>query len=385
MTPISPCQITVTQIAVTTVTKVVVGYWSYRRAASCATSFAAPSLHLAGKKKLREQRKLEGERKRKREQQSPSESHTQTPPTITGRTEFSSVEGKPIITRHGGYIFSLVSRQRFGVQLRVRGYRYWGRHGHFKPSCLTVSIGAGEYQFFCFGLSSTGFNGLLILADTFNSRENHDVPFSIEAPVFIRNQLLNGDSNRLHQCIYDVDVTSDSQWPARLLRIEPRGIVSSVEFEETMRGEFAALSYCWGTASELEKNPPFKALTSNLQQLRSGVPASMLPRTIREAVLVCTNLDIRFIWVDSLCILQDSESDWQRESTKMETICSLSKVTIIAASSTSCHSGFLGELLDSINLFTSKEPDFQISARDAYGTGFHGDPTDRNDPLEDRG
>jgi len=158
-----------------------------------------------------------------------------------------------------------------------------------------------------------------------------------------------------------------------------------VNFHDTMRGEFAALSYCWGSASELERNPPYKAVTSNLGELQSGIPISILPRTIREAVVVCSSLKIQYLWVDSLCILQDSEADWQAEALKMETVHSLSKVTIIAASSTSCHSGFLGNSSRRIDLFTAEDAVFQISARNSVGTGFHGNPGFKNDPLEDRG
>ena len=42
-----------------------------------------------------------------------------------------------------------------------------------------------------------------------------------------------------------------------------------------------------------------------------------LPRTYRDAVSACRYLGLRYLWIDSLCILQDSKADWQVESPKM--------------------------------------------------------------------
>jgi len=69
----------------------------------------------------------------------------------------------------------------------------------------------------------------------------------------------------------------------------------------------------------------------------------------------------------------------------MGIVYSLSKVTIIAASSTSCHSGFLSDSRGRIDLFASREPVFQICARLYSGTGFHADLNSKADPLASRG
>jgi hypothetical protein len=45
-----------------------------------------------------------------------------------------------------------------------------------------------------------------------------------------------------------------------------------------------------------------------------------LPKTFREAVLVANSLGVNYIWIDSLCILQDSDVDWKAESSMMDTI-----------------------------------------------------------------
>jgi hypothetical protein len=47
---------------------------------------------------------------------------------------------------------------------------------------------------------------------------------------------------------------------------------------------------------------------------------SSLPKTFQDAVLITRKLDVRYLWIDSLCIVQDSTADWQKESAVMEAI-----------------------------------------------------------------
>ena len=55
-----------------------------------------------------------------------------------------------------------------------------------------------------------------------------------------------------------------------------------------------------------------------------------LPKTFRDAVTITRNLGIRYLWIDSLCIIQDSEEDWIRESSRMGRIYRDAAVTIFA-------------------------------------------------------
>lgn len=154
-----------------------------------------------------------------------------------------------------------------------------------------------------------------------------------------------------------------------------------------MPGQYAALSYCWGSASELASNPPYKATTSTIQALRSGIDTSKLPLTIQQALWVCKKLEIEYIWVDSLCVIQDSLQDWEVEATKMATVYSMSKVTIIAATSTSCHSGFLGIKRSQDQLRASLGSPFQLTVTPVCISGFHkyNFVHHPHDPLDARG
>jgi hypothetical protein len=60
---------------------------------------------------------------------------------------------------------------------------------------------------------------------------------------------------------------------------------------------------------------------------------SSLPATVRDAVIICRHLEIKFLWVDALCIIQDSPNaeDWTRESAAMDQIYGNAFFTLAAA------------------------------------------------------
>lgn len=66
-----------------------------------------------------------------------------------------------------------------------------------------------------------------------------------------------------------------------------------------------------------------------------------LPKTVADAITVTRGLKYQYLWVDSLCILQDSKDDWEDESVKMRQIYSNSICTICARSAETADEGFL--------------------------------------------
>ncbi|KAJ4420960.1 hypothetical protein N0V82_004002 [Gnomoniopsis sp. IMI 355080] len=63
---------------------------------------------------------------------------------------------------------------------------------------------------------------------------------------------------------------------------------------------------------------------------KQGIPKAILPKTFHDAVIITRKLGIRYLWIDSLCIIQDDEKDWQRESGRMSTLYWNSTITISA-------------------------------------------------------
>lgn len=48
----------------------------------------------------------------------------------------------------------------------------------------------------------------------------------------------------------------------------------------------------------------------NMEQRKQFVDRSTLPKTFTDAIVVCRHLGIRYLWIDSLCIVQDCKTDW---------------------------------------------------------------------------
>ncbi|KAK7928900.1 HET-domain-containing protein [Apiospora marii] len=122
--------------------------------------------------------------------------------------------------------------------------------------------------------------------------------------------------------------------PTRLLEVSkpPRLIESRSITPE----RYVALSHCWGIVSKR-----FSTVESNFSQLKKSIDIEALPQTFRDAIQVTRGLGIKYIWIDSLCIIQDDEKDWYREAGKMELVFSEAYCTIGASSARSSVEGFL--------------------------------------------
>ena len=101
--------------------------------------------------------------------------------------------------------------------------------------------------------------------------------------------------------------------------------------EATCENEFAALSYVWGSATQL-------LLTNTTRDILftpGGLECidSALPRTIADAIVLCESLGYRYLWVDALCIQQDDRDDITRQISGMGDIYKSASLTIVNASS----------------------------------------------------
>ncbi|KAL8369126.1 hypothetical protein RB599_004534 [Gaeumannomyces hyphopodioides] len=101
---------------------------------------------------------------------------------------------------------------------------------------------------------------------------------------------------------------------------------------------YVALSYCWGP----DTTGIVKTLTENIDQHRRGISISTLPKTLQDAIAVSRSINVRYIWIDALCIIQNDLNDWEAESAKMLDIYSNSRLTIAVHPAASCKDGFLG-------------------------------------------
>lgn len=93
------------------------------------------------------------------------------------------------------------------------------------------------------------------------------------------------------------------------------------------RGFYIALSHCWG------KTRPLVTTTVTLPDRVKGIPLKDMPRTFQDAVIITRELGIEYLWIDSLCILQDSKEDWEKEAAKMGSVYGNAFLTISSGAS----------------------------------------------------
>lgn len=96
---------------------------------------------------------------------------------------------------------------------------------------------------------------------------------------------------------------------------------------EGQTGTYATLSHCWG------RYQPIRTLVENAAGMEVSIPWHDLSPVFRNAIQVAANLQISYLWIDSLCIIQDSAVDWETEAAKMADYYENSITTISAASS----------------------------------------------------
>lgn len=94
------------------------------------------------------------------------------------------------------------------------------------------------------------------------------------------------------------------------------------------RVDYVTLSHCWGASGN-----NVTTTTRNYEDRKSGIEWGVLNKTYQEAVIVVRRIGINFLWIDSLCIVQDNASDWNKESGQIASIYENSFLTICATRS----------------------------------------------------
>ena len=150
-----------------------------------------------------------------------------------------------------------------------------------------------------------------------------------------------------------------ANFPTRLLEIGDSETHTSVRIITTDKdpraGEYMTLSHCWGAAQFITLRK------DNLAELGQGIQLERLPKTFQDAVAVARWFNIRYLWIDSLCILQDSKEDWIKESAKMRSVYRHSMLNISATGAVDSNVGcFLERNADSVRPFSALLSDSDI-------------------------
>lgn len=131
---------------------------------------------------------------------------------------------------------------------------------------------------------------------------------------------------------------------------------------------YAALSYVWGRADS--DAAFFKTLAANVEERSTpgffarAENRARIPRTIRDAMAVAQKLGLRYIWVDSLCIVQDGGGErWLEAIRKMDNVYGAAHVVICAAGSRDAFAGIAG-------VETGRGPYGDVRNIEQIGEGF---------------
>ncbi|KAF7933629.1 uncharacterized protein EAE98_003338 [Botrytis deweyae] len=159
----------------------------------------------------------------------------------------------------------------------------------------------------------------------------------------IREWIANCDSQHT-KCAFR---TNGNAFPTRVLDVcqlrRESGIVVLVEKTDASfhnpetaasKQRYATLSHCWGG------HQPLQTKRETFMQHRKGIAWKSLPLTFRDAISIVRALGIRYIWIDSLCIIQDDQDDWKKEAARMAIVYSNSYLNLAATGSHDSRGGF---------------------------------------------
>ncbi|KAJ0119798.1 hypothetical protein J7T55_014002 [Diaporthe amygdali] len=121
--------------------------------------------------------------------------------------------------------------------------------------------------------------------------------------------------------------------PTRVIDVGSESVPPRLYITNEELVPYVALSYCWGTDQNI------RLLSSNIAEYTDCLPLDTLPQTMRDAVTITRKMGLRFLWIDALCILQDSEDDLRHEIGYMRNIYANAWFTIAAKDATTCFDG----------------------------------------------
>lgn len=109
------------------------------------------------------------------------------------------------------------------------------------------------------------------------------------------------------------DTTGSPQLPTRVIDVGRDGQTPRLVDGLGRLARYATLSHCWG------RLPTIKTELESVRSRQIGIPLETLPKTFKDATMMCRKLDIQYLWIDSLCIIQDDKRDWEYHSSGKET------------------------------------------------------------------
>lgn len=170
---------------------------------------------------------------------------------------------------------------------------------------------------------------------------------SLDGKVTIATSWLTACRDNHSDCnSYSEGVDEDTtKLPKRVLDVSPpdgHGQLRLYETPEGAKGRYIALSHRWG------QTQPLTTTKGTIGNWKQTIPWKHVPQAFRDAITVTRELGTRYLWIDSLCIIQDDHDDWSEQAPEM---CSIYSNALLTISATRCDEGCTDTLF----------PDFQHS------------------------
>ncbi|WQF89828.1 Putative heterokaryon incompatibility [Colletotrichum destructivum] len=153
---------------------------------------------------------------------------------------------------------------------------------------------------------------------------------------------------------------TNTKLPTRLVDVVQPGDRAGVRLVETTAGQtgtYVCLSHCWGKIR-------IKSMTQreNLKRRLNLIPWCLLPPSFQQAIEITRKLGILYLWIDSLCIIQDDKGDWEKEAAQMVNVYCNSYATIAVSWSHSSQGGCYSRTIPSsfFKITNADEDDFTI-------------------------
>ncbi|KAF2646891.1 HET-domain-containing protein [Massarina eburnea CBS 473.64] len=255
-------------------------------------------------------------------------------------------------------------------------------------------------QYLCvYGLSISSFPGIefYVLQDESPLRDYF--PVSVHLPENTASEeSFSWAQKQMHTCLSqhsECAVNSDPPFmPTRVLDLgsgpypDDRDI-RVLETNQEIDRRYIALSHCWGDPKLMRT----KLTAHTFDEYHDKISYDLLPRTFQDAVTITRKMKVRYLWIDSLCIIQAdkekdspedakrSDEDWRHESSKMCSVFQNSYLTLAAAISTGCNDG----IFSSPKLVPISILDHRNQGRPAYVFARASEHNQWNFPLLRRG
>lgn len=117
-----------------------------------------------------------------------------------------------------------------------------------------------------------------------------------------------------HPRCSDLALQESPLLPIRILDVNPQANPAKIRLHQSQceeKADYACLSYAWGGPQ------PMMLSKSSLQSFRDAIMVDQLPPRLKDAEYTTRALGLKFLWIDALCIIQDSEDDKAKELGRM--------------------------------------------------------------------